>query len=623
MKQKGGLPRRYKAFFVITASLAGILLLIFAQTMLFPPDARQPKANLLQADRGPILDRNGRILAVSSNGESATVWRPQVDDLAKLSQLVGPVLGEDPADILTRLTNGGDFQYLKRKLTVKEAAGIRELKAEGALHGVRLEPEPARSYPESEIASPVVGYVGIDNVGLAGIEYSFNDVLSPTVRAGTGPQTGSSVWLTLDSVFQHEVQTIADAARDLNKAKRVNILVEQARTGDLLAWVTSPTYDPNHFSSYPLTVRSNAILTRAYEPGSVFKMFSLSTMLNAGVLKTTDTFDANGYYQHIVPGTGEVIRINDLGVYGWIDVEGILEHSSNAGAGYASDKIDSDTFEKGLRGYGFGTQTGIPLAGETPGLLRPNSTWSARSKPTIAIGQEIGVSALQMIQAATALANDGVMLRPRLVSKITSSSGEVLTEYPPVALRRVVSADVANEMLSMLTKAADIGTGHRAEIAGYSVAGKTGTAQVTDAKTGRYSDDNYIASILLFLPAEKPQYIVYVTIEEPMGASYLGGQIAAPVARTVLEKIIALRGLPSNSEVPITHPGSATFDPAPALIIGKQLPDFTGLSKRALLPLLNRPGLNVQFLGEGWVVHQNPAPGTPLTDGMKITVQFQ
>jgi cell division protein FtsI (penicillin-binding protein 3) len=616
-RQGLGLPRRYLLFFGLTGALAAVLLGIYAKIMLFPP--KEAPADSAAADRGSILDRDGRLLAVTSRLETATLWKPQSKDLAGVARTLAPILGEDEDSLSQRITAGPDFQYLKRKLSAKESAAIRDLKAQGQLAGVHLEPESGRSYPETDLAAPLVGYVGTDNVGLAGVEYSFDETLAPS----GANRTGASVWLTIDSVLQHEVQSIADQARTQNQASRVNILVEKAQTGELVAWVSSPGFDPNRFSTYSEEVRGNPILTRAYEPGSVFKVFSLSTLLDAGAIRPTDTFMANGAYEHTVASTGEVIRIKDLAVYGRIDVAGILEHSSNAGTGYASDHMEPAPFEEGLRRYGFGTVTGVPLSGETPGLLRPSTTWSARSKPTIAMGQEIGVSALQVVQAATVLANDGVMLKPQVVKQVVSASGEVLARGGRTEIRRVIRADTAKLMLDMLKTTVEMGTGKRARVEGYDLAGKTGTAQVRDPKTGKYSDEFYLASILLYLPADKPQYIIYLTIENPLGASYLGGLIAAPVGRTVVEKIIQLRGLPRLGEDVVAHPGSATVTPPVPLVVGDTLPDLRGLSKRSLLPLLAKPGLRVDIQGDGWVIKQSPAPGTPLTDGTVVTVELQ
>ncbi len=623
MKLRSTVSRRQWVFFGITGLFAVILWGIYAKTMLFPSGGEDLKSRFVPVERGPILDRGGRLLAVSSQLETATLWKPQVKDPAALVRVLAPILAEDPGSLGERLASGPDFQYLKRKLSAKESAAFHDPAIKDALAGVHLEPEAGRSYPETDLAAGLVGYVGLDNVGLAGIEYTFNDILSPPAVNDSADRTGASVWLTIDSVLQHEVQSIADQALSQNQASRVNVLVAEADTGDLVVWATSPGFDPNRFGAYSDEVRTNAVLTRAYEPGSVFKIFSLSTLLDAGVLKTTDTFNANGYYEHIVASTGEVIRIRDLAAYGRLNVAGILEHSSNAGTGYASDLMDAASFEAGLRRYGFGDATGISLNGETQGLLKPSSTWSARSKPTIAIGQEIGVSALQIVQAATVLANEGVMVKLQIVHKILSAEGNVMIENGRTEVRRVIRPETALTMLGMLKSTVDIGTGHRARIEGYDLAGKTGTAQVRDPKTGKYSEKFYLASVLLYLPADKPRYIVYVTIENPLGDSYLGGQIASPVGRSVVEKIIQLRGLPKAGEPLVSHPGSATLGVPPTLVVGDTVPNLIGLSKRSLLPLLNKPRLRVDIQGDGWVVKQSPAAGTPITDGMTVTVSLQ
>jgi cell division protein FtsI (penicillin-binding protein 3) len=239
------------------------------------------------------------------------------------------------------------------------------------------------------------------------------------------------------------------------------------------------------------------------------------------------------------------------------------------------------------------------------------------------MGQEIGVSALQVVQAATVLANGGVMLKPQVVRQVVSAAGDVVARSGRTEVRRVIRPETAQTMLNMLQTTVEIGTGRRARVQGYDLAGKTGTAQVRDPKTGRYSDQFFLASVLLYLPAEKPQYIVYLTIENPLGESYLGGLIAAPVGRTVVEKIIQLRGLPRQGEDVVSHPGSATVVPSAPLVFGDTLPDLRGLSKRALLPLLAKPGLRVELKGEGWVIRQTPAPGTPLTEGTVVTVELQ
>ena len=617
------IPPRLFVFVAVTAALALLLLGNYAVIMLFPSNGGAPGLTFTQVERGPILDRDGRLLAVTNKVDTATVWRPQLRDTAATAAKVASILDLDAADLVQRLTSGPQFQYLKRKLSQKEANALRELKAKGELAGIHLEQEYGRSYPEGELAGSLLGYVGVDNIGLAGIEYTFNNVLAPAVIGETNQTTGASVTLTIDTPLQYAVEKIAAQALEKNRASRVNILVSEARTGEILSWVTSPGFDLNHASTAPEEVRTNALQTRAYEPGSVFKVFSLSTLLDAGVLKTTDIFLCNGYYERTIPTTGKVIRIRDLASYGWLDVAGILLHSSNAGTGYASDLMDSRPFEAGLRRYGFGVSTGLSLNGETPGILQDAAKWSGRSKPTIAMGQEIGVSALQILQAASVLANGGVLIKPWVVRKVVAADGEVLVENGRTELRTVIQATTAAQVLAMLKGTIEEGTGKRAKVAGYELAGKTGTAQVRDPRTGRYSDQNFLASVLLYLPADKPRYIVYLTIENPLGESYLGGQIAAPVGKQVAEKLIQLKGLPATGEQLVSHSGAVRIEPPAVLVLGETLPDLTGLSKRALLPLLARTDLRVDLRGEGWVVRQTPPPGTPLAAGLSVTIELE
>jgi cell division protein FtsI (penicillin-binding protein 3) len=620
---KNPLGLRYKIFFGLTALVALVLLGQYGLIMLFPPLGERPGLIFTQVERGPVLDRSGRLLAVSNKVNTATLWRPQIVNAEATATQLSEILGLDSAGLFDRLKNGPQFQYLKRKLSQKESGALRDLKAKGELNGVHLEEEFDRSYPQGPLAASLLGYVGVDNIGLAGIEYTYNNALAPAIIGKTNEKIGASVYLTIDSILQYEVEKIASETLAQNKATRVNILVSAAKTGEILVWATSPGFDLNHVQEASEEVRNNALQIRAYEPGSVFKVFSLSTLLDAGVLKPTDTFECNGFYETTIPKTGEVIRIRDLAIYGRLDVAGILLHSSNAGTGYASDRIEAKPFEAGLRRYGFGEVTGISLNGESPGILQPSSSWSGRSKPTIAMGQEIGVSALQIVQAASVLANAGVMLKPWVVSKVVAADGEVLAENSRVEVRKVIQAATARGVLEMLKGTVETGTGKRARIEGYDLAGKTGTAQVRDPATGKYSQENYLASVLLYLPADNPQYIIYLTIEHPMGASYLGGQIAAPVGKLVAEKLIQLKALPRIGEDVVSHPGSVKVDLPSKLILVDTLPDLSGLSKRDLLPLLTRAGLSIELRGEGWVVHQDPVPGTPLTPGLKVTVELQ
>jgi cell division protein FtsI (penicillin-binding protein 3) len=285
--------------------------------------------------------------------------------------------------------------------------------------------------------------------------------------------------------------------------------------------------------------------------------------------------------------------------------------------------MENYAFYNVLRNYGFGEKTGAGNPAETRGFLWPMERWSERSRPTIAMGQEIAVSALQMIQAASAIANDGEMVSPRIVSRIISADGMEVKTWNPGLLRRVLRPETARAMRSYMEGVtSDIGTGWRARVEDLSLAVKTGTAQITDPVTRRYSDTDFIASCIALLPSESPSLILYLAIVKPRG-EILGGRIAAPPIREAAEALVDYLGIPRGRNPQITHPSTIELplDRLPA--INNRIPDFSGLSKRTILPLLSRDDLHVEIYGEGWVRRQTPPPGTPVTENMALILELE
>ena len=367
----------------------------------------------------------------------------------------------------------------------------------------------------------------------------------------------------------------------------------------------------------------NKPISLMYEPGSVFKVFSVAAMLERGRINPKDLFLCNGHYETQY-GDGKTIRINCLGNHGYVNAETILKYSCNAGAAYASDRIQADEFSEMLRQFGFGLPTNIPLNGEEPGFLRGPRDWSVRSKPTIAMGQEISVTAMQMVKAATAFANDGIMLEPHVVKRIVAPNGALIHTYSRNPLKQVLSPGTARSILNYMESVTlEGGTATRAAIPGIRVSAKTGTAQTADPRTGKYSDTAYVASCLALFPTEDPQVILYVVIESPMGDSYFGGKVAAPIVQEAGNFLAPYLGLARNGEKVISHPGKVSVPRLSLPEIQESLPDFTGLPKRALLPLLNRNDLKVTIQGSGWVYKQTPPPGTPIAKGMNLVLELR
>ena len=592
----------------------------FMTSLEFPPEG--PPLRLPEVERGPILDRNGRVLALTIERDSVTAWVPAVSAPEDSAELLGEILDTAAEEVLERLSAGG-FVFIRRHITPEQSARIRAAQNSGELQGIDLQPEQTRSYPEGALAAHLLGFVGVDNIGLEGIENTFNYVLAPdTITAdGTGV-FGNKVFLTIDVNVQHAMERIAAATRDEHDADAVFIIVADAASGEILSYAAQPGFDPNDYTAFPSERWRNAIATDSYEPGSVFKIFTMGALLQTGAITTSMTFPSPGYYRRTLPN-GVIIRIRDLGVYGDLVPEQILRYSSNAGTAHASDRIDAHSFYRMLRGFGFGEPTGAPLLGESPGLLRPVAEWSGRSKPTMAIGQEISVTPLQIVQAATTLTNGGVLLRPQLVRKIVAADGTVVKAFAPEPLRNVLAPEIAAEILGMMETVAEEGTGRLARLEGYRIAVKTGTAQVFDRVAGVYSDENLIASILGVLPADAPRFIAYVVIQHPKGEQRYGGVIAAPVLREVTAFLATYYRLPRNDEEPLLHPAHIVVSATPHLTLGGELPNLVGLPKRRLLPLLAVADLRLALHGSGYVIRQDPAPGSPLTPERTVHVWLE
>jgi cell division protein FtsI (penicillin-binding protein 3) len=534
----------------------------------------------------------------------------------------------DQDTISRMLSTGGSsrFVFIKRQATPTQSDAVRKLMEEGRLPGIGLQEELGRHYPMKELAAPLIGHVGTDNIGLEGIEYAFNRVLAPgSISAETDRIYGHSVHLTLDMNTQFLEERIAKEAWEKNLPDSMMILVMDARTAEILSWVSLPSYDPNTFSEYDRTARINRPLTEAYEPGSVFKVFTWSTFLDKGGVKIDDIFDTRGGYKPALFVKYGIPPITDLGNYGVLDIPGALIHSSNVAVAMASESISSADFYKSLKNFGFGSPTGLPLPGESHGILNPISTWSVRSKPTIAIGQEVGVSAIQIVSAATALANGGILLQPRIVDKVVAADGTVVKEYPRTAVREVISPKTARIMLNLMEQTVNSpwGTSRRAAVPGLRISAKSGTAQITDPETGRYSSDRFMSSVLAIFPTEDPQLIVYVVLENPRGASIYGAQTAAPMVKEIAETLAPLYSIPIAGNTVMEHPGRVRIENPEPMPLGETLHDMTGYSKRMLLPYLEREDINWTINGEGWVVFQFPPPGTPVESGMSIYLELK
>jgi len=610
---------RLRIFAFLIGGIAALLFFRYTLIML-PGRGNTPTTGSPEVERGPILDRRGRILAIQTRLDTVTAWKPDIDDPETTIEILAEILDIPQDELGDRLKTSSGFLTVQRTITPSQSDAIRREKQQGNLKGISLQEDFGRSYPERDSAGSVIGYVGVDDIGLSGIEYMFSGELQPPPSPENDLSMGNQVFLTLDLAVQSFADELGRDLLETYNADSVMIIVADTKSADLLAMSSIPSFDPNSFRSYDAERRRNRLISHIYEPGSVFKIFSIAGIIDLGGIGLTDVFNTSGGYQSTDGG----FVISDLFDYGRISAKEIIKYSSNVGAAYASEQVDPGSFYAILRKLGFGERTGVDLNGEERGLLNPPEQWSARSRPTIAIGQEIGVTAIQMVAAGLTLANNGIFLRPQIVNRIVSPAGEVIRRFEREPVREVLKPSTANTMLSLMESATESGgTARRIQVEGIRVAAKTGTAEVFDPKQGRYSDEHFIASTLAIFPADRPELLIYLVIDHPRGPEFLGGRIAAPAVDSLIEFLVPYWDIPRDTDVVTHHPGKVVVDEQRLPPIGDVIPDYRGLSARTLVPLLQRDDLTVRITGSGWVVSQDPKPGSPFQKGTVLTLELE
>jgi len=501
--------------------------------------------------RGIIYDCNLKELAGSLSLNSVFLDPLIVEDKASAAQRLSGVLDIDKDKIADMLDQDKRFVWLARKVQPDIERAIRRLH----IKGIGFVKEPKRVYPNGKLASHIIGFVGLDDDGLEGIELKYDKFLkgSPgwiyTIRDAKRrdvpgyeykeipPADGNDIVLTIDSVIQAFAEKELDAAFKKYNAKGANIVVMDPHTGDILALANRPTYDPNEVSQYPVDARRNRAICDFFEPGSSFKIVTASAVLEEGVVEPGDEFFCeNGEFKwgrH---------TYRDHKPHGWLAFRDVIKYSSNIGTMKSALKLGDSRFHRYIKRFGFGKKTGIDLPGEVNGISRPPSKWSRLSLCSISMGQELTVNVVQLACAISSLANGGYYIRPRIIDRIQDKAGNALERFGPKKLHRVVSEETAKEMRVILRGVVDGGTGRFAEIKGYFPAGKTGTAQKVEPN-GTYSHKKYMASFIGFLPFDEPRFVIVVVMDEPR-PQYYGGTVCAPVFKRVADQLMRYCRIP-------------------------------------------------------------------------------
>ncbi|OLC38033.1 MAG: hypothetical protein AUH81_04880 [Candidatus Rokubacteria bacterium 13_1_40CM_4_69_5] len=552
------------AFGGVTARLGQLQILRHAELSAMA-ERQYSRTVVLHAQRGPIVDRQGATLAASSPAESLFAQPRSVGDPVRVAARLAPIVRMSPAELHAALVSPRPFVWLRRRLPPAVAERVRALREPG----LGLVAEPLRLYPNRELAAHVLGFEGVDG-GLEGIERAWND----TLQGGPGkavvgrdalgrdvvtqqvlqpPAPGNGVMLTLDVNIQYVAEREIDAAYRRTGAKAAMAVVLEPRTGDVLAIAIRPTFNPNTFLDVPSRdVWRNRAITDPFEPGSTFKVILAAAALEEGVVRPSDrVFGENGAI------TIARTTIHDWKKYGWLTFAEVLQHSSNVGSIKVGLALGGARYHRYMSAFGFGAPTGVGLPGESRGLLRDPQRWSGLSLPTMSIGQEVSVTALQMVAAVGAIANGGTLMQPHLVRAVFDADGREARRFGPVAVRQVISAETVRTLTRLLVGVVDAGTGHNAAIPGYQVAGKTGTAQKLDPATGRYSRAPGVLSFVGFAPADEPRFVMLVMLDEPRNEQW-GSEAAAPVFAAIGRAVLRYLDVPPRDARPVqivTGPG--------------------------------------------------------------------
>ena len=634
----------FVSIFVMVATRAFYLQIIKKDSLVKLAEKQHQRIVPLTPVRGAILDSNNAPLAVSIEMDSCFAEPRNLEDVRDAAAKLAPLLGMAREQVEKKLKGNRNFVWLQRRINPDLVAKIKALD----LDGIGFVKESKRFYPNSEVASHVVGFTGLDPEGLEGIELKYDDTILGssgylvTERDALGRDIdlkgavvkssakGHNVTLTLDKNIQYIAEKELAKAVETNGAKAGIVLVMEPQSGRVLAMANYPTFNPNTYSKYAPQALRNRAIADSFEPGSTFKIFLVASALEEKIVRATDGFNCeNGSYS--IGGR----TIHDTHKYGYLSIAQILKYSSNIGAAKIGTRLGQERLYAALSNFGFGDRSGIDLPGEVSGYLRNKSQWFGVDLATISFGQGVSATALQITTAVSAVANGGLLMKPYLVEKITDDSGNALQTFVPQVKRRVISNETAKIVARMLEGVVvDGGTGVNAAVDGYRAAGKTGTAQKVDPITRGYSVNKRTASFVGFVPLENPRLTILVVIDEPKTSSY-GGVVAAPAFSAIAQQSLCylnvtqdrdMKKVPQKLEVKAPSPVETAEAEAEGGIVegteGEVMPNFRGMSMRQVLRVMEKRGLNVKLQGSGRAVEQNPPAGSRVGSKDQVWVKF-
>jgi len=557
--------RRYVMLILLLCGFGGILFrlvslqVLQAAELTARADRQHQKSVTFEGARGTVTDRHGKVLAMNVEVPSVFGIPTALDSPAATARHLSPVLHVRRDELEKKLRQDRSFVWLARKVEPEQGQRLEQL----SLDGIGVVMEGRRFYPKGPLLAHVLGFAGMDGLGLEGLERRYEsqlhgekrvtilqrDALGRTVfpkgLAEKPPAPGHALTLTVDEVIQYVAEKELEETVSQTHAKGGTVIVMEPQTGAILAMAVSPRFDPNAVAALTPDRWRNRALTDTYEPGSTMKVVVAAAALEEKVMMPGSMlFGENG--KMTVANT----TIHDHEKMGWITFAQMIQKSSNIGAAKTGMALGEARLYRYLQAFGFGQRTEIDLPGEVNGLLKSTKDWGRRSLASISMGQEIGVTPIQMVTAIAAIANNGVLMKPYVVSEVRDQKGVLVKDIPPQVRRRVVSPETARTLTTILEGVVTNGTGTKAAIPGYRVAGKTGTAQKVDPRTGTYSNTQFVVSFLGFVPADAPRIAMIVVVDEPQGEAW-GGTIAAPAFRRIGEQVLNYLGVSRDDHVKI------------------------------------------------------------------------
>lgn len=600
-----------------------------------------------QSPRGKILDRNGRELAISRVAKLLVIRPDKVgseENIQELSGELSPIINIPAETIANGIREGGSYYAVKHGLESNEEAAINQLKKDKGYECLWMDDEVKRYYPNDMLAANIIGFIGMEDKGLEGLEYSMDsivkgDVLEDDVLIDVRGRTifdsifsisqqryrgdnCKTVVLTVDATMQFIVEQVIDKAMAENQPQSVTAIVMDPQNGEILAMASRPSYNPNKFSDYNMDVIKNRAVSDIYEPGSTFKAIVAGAALEEGVVTPDQSFYDPGRInvseKYIQNWNGES--------FGMVTFTDIVKNSINTCFAMIGQILTGEKLNDYAKRFGFGEPTGVELPGEASGMLFDSDNMVDSDIATMSIGQSIAVTPIQLCTAMSAIANDGILLKPHIVKSIYNADGSLYKEKGREEVRRVLTSATDKTLMGLLEQVVATGGGQKAQVKGYRVAGKTGTAQKINKDTAGYMDGRYIASFCGFAPVDNPQLVVLVIIDDPTAGSFYGGQIAAPVAGEIFSQLLRYKHIePSidpfesmdKNKKNNKMVSEATAPPGKLI-----MPDLSGMSIREASQKLGELGLGMNIYGTGLSTGQSIPANTVVEPGSNVDVYF-